>query len=356
MIRQIRSIKIIISFVKIDNILSLEYYFDIKFLSALHKKFKKKKKSFKLKVQIEMQNRLQPAFSVRNAFQNDGIVDATPFLNNKTLVGASGQPFGKSVNPREVVNPDAFGTPTPMDRSYWRSKNRVNAPINPRVPRPEDRAYWRSKRVVNNDEQSPQEQEVPVDEPAPTEPRARAPWGVRKNLVQADGAPFGNRHGNISSDPQARARQLARHKQPAKAAGQPFSDKGPVPKQNVTETTNTPTNEDRNYWKSKNRVAQPPQAERILVNGVMTEVTFVNQLPQERFEAQGTQSIQSAINARNQELAKLNSLREQQVELDDKRTALLNKVNRQGFQAKVKACEGCDTPVKAARSFTPKNK
>lgn len=276
-------------------------------------------------------------------FANDGMVDAAPYLNNRNLVTASGQPYNQKLNPRQVTNPDNYGTPNTLDRAYWKSKNRVNAPVNPKVPQAQDRAYWRSKRVVNNEEQDEEDQkEVP---------KAVAPWGAPRSKVTADGAPFGKGHGNINSNPQAISR-LREQRKNAKASGQPFNVKGLTPEQNLQDEKVTPSNEDRAYWRSKNRVNNEVQSERILVNGVMTEVKFVNELPEERFEVEGVQGIQSAINARNQELAKLNALREQQADVEDKRTALLNKVNRQGFQAKVKAS---DQKNKPSRSFTPKN-
>jgi hypothetical protein len=298
-----------------------------------------------------MQNRLQPAFSARNAFQGENIVDATPYLNSRVQVNAPNQPYAK-INPRNVTNPDSLGVPNAADRVYWKSKNRVDAPINPKVPKPQDRAYWRSKRVVNNDEKKndrPRTAQAPLIQPK--EDGTQPPKSF-EDLPQEIQDRLKARFPQLNVQPPPQPAQ-AHH---VRANAQPFNANGLTPQQNLQRPKAQPDAQDRAYWRSKNRVDQE-QKQRIPVNGVMTEVKFVAELPREtdnevRFEVQGTQGIQSAIIARNQELAKLNALRAQQAQVEDKRAELLNKVNQSGFQHQVQ--------TKAAqpkqKSFLPKNK
>jgi len=265
-------------------------------------------------------SRLQPAFSVRNAreekiydvsqgnFETEDARYEVTAENEEYEVNAPNQPY--FVNPRNVPNTDAYGVATDTDRDYWKGKTRVNTVVQPAinplahgVPAVQDRNYWKSRQRVNANDQ-------------PFDGKGGQGLDADPRRVPNFRARFKNQQGNL-----------------VQADAQPFNSSQVTPQQRIRDLRRGPTNQDTQYWRSKqvvsgqNEESQFEGTQHIMVNGVMTPVTFVDD---EQYEVQGIQGYDSSINARNQELSKLNYLRNQQNEVDARRQQALNNINVNG--------------------------
>jgi len=250
-------------------------------------------------------SRLQPAFSANNA-RGEVIYDVSQgqyandhHVANRHSVEAGSQPY--IVNPRNVPNVDAFGIAQQQDRNYWKSKTRVADPRAQVVPTP---LVNPNPQVRPNQQINPNAHGVPfVDD--------RNYWQGR-TVVQSDDAVV-NGDISIGADPQNVPNFQNRfQRKNARADAQPF-DASILPQHlgqnNARRQLRGPTPDNTSYWRSKQ-----------VVTGEYDDQYDDN------YEVQGTQTIQSTINARNQEVSKLDYLRNQQEQTNEARQAVYENV------------------------------